>query len=117
MTGERVVGPGERLDRDDLRALFLFEDLDEAQLDWVAEHGDVVEYPAGSDVSVEGQPAECFSVLLDGELSMVRLVGGAEVETVRTAHRGVYSGAVQFYMGDRIAQTYPATVRAVTRSA
>jgi signal transduction histidine kinase len=114
VTGERVVGPGERLDRDDLRALFLFEDLDEAQLDWVAEHGDVVEYPAGSDVSVEGQPAECFSVLLDGELSMVRLVGGAEVETVRTAHRGVYSGAVQFYMGDRIAQTYPATVRAVT---
>src|SRR3712207_1849058 len=45
---------------------------------------------------------------------MVRLVGGAEVETVRTAHRGLYSGAVQFYMGDRISQTYPATVRAVT---
>jgi signal transduction histidine kinase len=109
-----VTAAGARLGRDDLRTLFLFENLDDEQLDWVAAHGDVVEFPAGADVSVEGQPAECFSVLLDGELSMVRLVGGAEVETVRTAHRGVYSGAVQFYLGDRIAQTYPATVRAVT---
>jgi signal transduction histidine kinase len=109
-----VTATGKRLGRDELRSLFLFEDLDDGQLDWVAEHGDVVGYPAGTDVSVEGQPADCFSVLLDGELSMVRLVGGAEVEVVRTAHRGVYSGAVQFYMGDRIAQTYPATVRAVT---
>ena len=88
--------PGARLGRDELRALFLFEDLDDDQLDWVAAHGDVVTYSAGDEVSVEGEPAECFHVLLDGELSMVRLVGGAEVETVRTAHRGVYSGAVQF---------------------
>ena len=28
--------------------------------------------------------------------------------------RGVYSGAVQFYLGDRLEQIYPATVRAVT---
>ena len=104
----------DRLGRDELRTLFLFEDLDDEQLDWVSAHGDVVEHPAGTEVSVEGRPADCFHVLLSGELSMVRLVGGSEVETVRTAHRGVYSGAVQFYMGDRIAQTYPATVRAVT---
>jgi signal transduction histidine kinase len=65
-------------------------------------------------VSVEGEPAECFFVLLDGTLSMVRTVGGTEVETVRTSDRGVYSGAVQFYFGDRLEQIYPATVRAVT---
>ena len=109
-----MSAPAARLGRDELRTLFLFEDLDDEKLDWLAAHGDVVAYPAGADVSVEGRPADCFSVLLSGELSMVRLVGGSEVETVRTAHRGVYSGAVQFYMGDRIAQTYPATVRAVT---
>jgi signal transduction histidine kinase len=45
---------------------------------------------------------------------MVRLVGGSEVETVRTDNRGVYSGAVQFYVGERLDQIYPATVRAVT---
>ena len=70
--------------------------------------------PAGADVSVEGEPAECFYVLLEGTLTHVRLVGGSEVETVRTSYRGVYSGAVQFYFGDRLEQRYPATVRAVT---
>ena len=103
-----------RLSPDELRELFLFADLTDAQLEWVSGNGDVVECPAGSDVSAEGEPAECFFVLLDGTLSMVRTVGGTEVETVRTSDRGVYSGAVQFYFGDRLEQIYPATVRAVT---
>jgi signal transduction histidine kinase len=103
-----------RLGPDELRELFLFTDLTDAQLEWVSGNADVVECPAGSDVSVEGEPAECFFVLLDGTLSMVRTVGGTEVETVRTSDRGVYSGAVQFYFGDRLEQVYPATVRAVT---
>jgi signal transduction histidine kinase len=102
------------LNPDELRQLFLFADLTDAQLEWVSGNGDVVECPAGSDVSAEGEPAECFFVLLDGTLSMVRTVGGTEVETVRTSDRGVYSGAVQFYFGDRLEQIYPATVRAVT---
>ncbi len=103
-----------RLGPAELRELFLFADLDEDQLRWVADHADVVDRPAGSEVSVQGEPARCFYVLLTGTMSMVRLVGGSEVETVRTSDRGVYSGAVQFYFGDRIPQTYPASVRAVT---
>ena len=103
-----------RLAPDELRELFLFEDLDDDQLAWLADNGDVVDCPAGEEVSVEGEPADCFFVLLEGTLSMVRLVGGSEVETVRTVHRGVYSGAIQFYFGDRLEQRYPATVRAVT---
>jgi signal transduction histidine kinase len=104
----------QRLTPDELRGLFLFENLDGDQLAWVAENGDVVDRPAGSEVSVEGEPAECFFVLLEGTLSMVRLVGGSEVETVRTSYRGAFSGAVQFYFGDRLEQRYPATVRAIT---
>jgi signal transduction histidine kinase len=99
---------------DELRQLFLFADLDDDKLAWVAEHGDVVAYPAGSVVSAEGAPAECFSVLLDGTMTMSRRVGGDEVETIRTASPGVYSGAVQFYFGDQISQNYAATVRAIT---
>jgi len=114
MTAPGQGTPARRLTPDELRALFLFEDLDEHQLAWVADNGDVVDRPAGTEVSVEGEPAECFFVLLEGTLSMVRLVGGSEVETVRTSDRGVYSGAVQFYFGDRLEQRYPATVRAVT---
>ena len=33
---------------------------------------------------------------------------------MRSSNRGVYSGAVQFYFGDRLEQRYPATVRAIT---
>jgi signal transduction histidine kinase len=108
-----VTAPA-RLTPGQLRELFLFADLDPAQLAWVAETGDVVAVPAGSDVSTEGEPAECLHVLLTGTLRMVRRVGRDEVETVRTDQRGVYSGAVQFYLGDQVAQVYPATVRAVT---
>jgi signal transduction histidine kinase len=109
-----VSTPGAHLAPAELRELFLFADLDQDQLEWVAGHGDVVGYPAGAEVTVEGEPAECFYVLLSGTMTMVRLVGGDEVETVRTDSRGVFSGAVQFYFGDQITQRYPATVRAVT---
>ncbi|TDV47823.1 ATP-binding protein [Actinophytocola oryzae] len=97
-----------------LRELFLFENLTDDQLGWVAENGDVVSYKAGETVSVEGEPAECFYVLLSGELVMVRLVRGDEVEITRSDSRGAYSGATQFYLGDQVDQVYAATIRAVT---
>ena len=50
----------------ELRELFLFADLTGEQLEWVAAHGDVVAFRAGAVVSAEGEPAECFHVLLDG---------------------------------------------------
>jgi signal transduction histidine kinase len=65
-------------------------------------------------VSAEGAPADCFSVLLEGTMTMSRRVGADEVETIRTSSPGVYSGAVQFYFGDQISQNYPGTVRAIT---
>jgi signal transduction histidine kinase len=109
-----VTGTPAHLAPEELRRLFLFADLDEDKLAWVAAAARVADYPAGTAVSVEGEPAECFSVLLSGTMTMHRRVGRDEVETVRTSSPGVYSGAVQFYFGDQITQTYPATVRAVT---
>jgi signal transduction histidine kinase len=109
-----MTAPEQRLTADELRGLFLFEHLDAEQLAWVAANGDVVEFQAGTEVCVEGEPAVCFYVLLSGEHTLSRLVGGSEIETVRTSYRGSYSGAVQFYFGDRLEQRYPTTVRAVT---
>jgi signal transduction histidine kinase len=103
-----------RLTRAELRELFLFADLSDHQLDWLSANGDVVAYREGESAAVEGEPAECFYVLLSGTMRMVRIVRGAEVETVRTDQRGVYSGAVQFYLGDQVDQRYPTTVQAVT---
>ena len=53
-------------------------------------------------------------MLLSGTASMSRRVGQDDVETVRTEQRGVYAGAMQSYMGDRVQQTYTASFRAVS---
>jgi signal transduction histidine kinase len=97
-----------------LRELFLFENLADDQLAWLASSGDVVAYKAGETVSAEGEPAKCFYVLLSGTMRMTRKVRGDEVETTRTDQRGVYSGATQFYQGDHADQVYAASVYAVT---
>jgi signal transduction histidine kinase len=103
-----------RLTPEELRTLFLFADLTEEQLAWVSERGDVISVPAGEDIVVEGEPADCFHVLLSGTIAMSRMVGGDNVETTRTDQRGVYFGAVQFYVGDETTLEYPASVRAIT---
>ena len=64
-----------RIPPDELRGLFLFEHLDDDQLRWVCEHSDVDDVPAGHELVSEGDPAECFYVLLEGALLMTRQVG------------------------------------------
>ncbi len=45
---------------------------------------------------------------------MSRLVHGDDVEVTRTEQRGVYAGAMQAYLGDRVPQVYSNSVRAIT---
>ncbi len=54
------------LTKDELRELFLFEALDEDQLGWLQQHGEVVTRSAGDWVCREGDPASCFFMLLEG---------------------------------------------------
>jgi signal transduction histidine kinase len=96
-----------------LRELFLFTSLNEVQLDWILQHSEVEYYAGGTKIISEGDPATCFYVLLSGALRMTRLVGGGEVETVRSDQRGVYCGATQFFYGQNL-QKYAASVYAVS---
>src|SRR6476469_7259982 len=92
-------------DPEELRRTFLFEKLTDEQLDWVCREGHVEQLPASS-----------FYVLLDGEVALSRLVGGDDVETNRTNQIGVYSGAWQAYLGDRVPQVDNNSMRAVVPS-
>jgi signal transduction histidine kinase len=112
-TTEQASG---KITRDELRELFLFEKLDDAQLDWLTEHGDVVAFPAGATVCQEGDPARCFWVLLSGEMAMLQTMRGDEVETTRTGQRGAYGGSMQAYIPGAD-QTYLHTLRATKDSA
>jgi signal transduction histidine kinase len=104
----------ERLGADELRTLFLFESLSPAQLNWLAENGTVRQVPAATDIYCEGDPATHFFTLLSGTVSLIRRVHGDDVEVTRTSQRGVYGGAMQAYLGDRVPQVYANSLRAIT---
>jgi signal transduction histidine kinase len=95
---------------DELRALFLFEKLTDAQLDWLCRRGRAELIPAGP-VYTEGDPATRFYVLLDGTVVLSRRVGADDVEVGRTSQRGAYAGAWQAYLGDRVPQLYNSSLR------
>jgi signal transduction histidine kinase len=100
---------------DELRTLFLFEKLTDAQLDWLCQRGRVEVFPAGP-VYTEGDPATAFYVLLDGTVALSRRVGSDDIEAGRTSQRGVYAGAWVAYLGDRVPQVYPSSMRATEPS-
>jgi signal transduction histidine kinase len=96
--------------RGELRTLFLFEKLTDAQLDWLCQRGRAEVIPAGP-VYAEGDPAAIFYVLLEGTVVLSRRVGADDIEVVRTSQRGVYAGAWQAYLGDRVPQVYNSSMR------
>jgi signal transduction histidine kinase len=99
-------------DPDELRTLFLFEKLDDEQLDRLCREGHVETIEPGV-VYAEGEPANCLYVLIEGTVAMSRKVGEDNVEVNRTSQRGVYGGAYQAYLGDRVPQVYQNSLRAV----
>ena len=107
----------ERVSPATLRTLFLFEDLKDEQLEWLAKHGHVESYDAGTEIATEGQPAEWFYILLSGAVTLTQLVRGDDVEITRSDQPGVYAGATQFYLGNQVSQVYTISVRTTADSA
>ncbi|BBX48255.1 ATP-binding protein [Mycobacterium cookii] len=95
-------------DADELRTLFLFEHLSDEQLAMLCADGHIENFEPGP-ICVEGEPATCFYVLIEGELAMSKLSGGQDIETNRTSHRGVYCGAWQAFTGEK-QQAYTTSV-------
>ncbi|OBH44690.1 ATP-binding protein [Mycobacterium mantenii] len=93
---------------DELRSLFLFEALTDEQLAVLCNRGHIENYQPGP-ICVEGEPATCFYVLIEGELMMSKLSGGQDIETNRTSQRGVYCGAWRAFTGGK-QKNYDASV-------
>ncbi|MEO5833517.1 MAG: ATP-binding protein [Nakamurella sp.] len=113
--GSAPGAAAERIDLDDLRSVFLFQALTDEQLGWLCARGHVARQPAGR-VYAEGEPATCFYVLLEGGVALSRRVGADDIEVIRTTARGVYSGAMQAYLEDRVAQVYTSSLTATVPS-
>ncbi|MER5726861.1 ATP-binding protein [Streptomyces sp. NPDC002138] len=94
----------------EIASLFLFEKLTPEQLGQLCREGRVERFEPGP-VYTEGDPATCFFVMIEGTVVLSRRVGGDDVEVSRTSQRGVYAGAMQAYLGDRVPQTYTNSMR------
>ncbi|MFH9863211.1 ATP-binding protein [Streptomyces sp. NPDC017202] len=94
----------------EISTLFLFEKLSPEQLGRLCAEGRVERFEAGP-VYTEGDPATCFYVMIEGTVVLYRRVGGDDVEVSRTSQRGVYAGAMQAYLGDRVPQVYNNSMR------
>ncbi|MER6048348.1 ATP-binding protein [Streptomyces sp. NPDC001793] len=94
----------------EIGSLFLFEKLAPDQLARLCREGRVEEFEPGP-VYGEGEAATCFYVLLEGTLVLSRRIGDYDVEVNRTSSRGVYAGAFQSYLGDRLRQVYNSSLR------
>ena len=99
----------------ELRGLFLFEKLTDAQLDWLCREGRVVVAEPGP-VYTEGEPAAHFYVLLSGTVVLYRRIGADDIETTRSSTPGVYAGGFYAYIGDRVPQVYNNSMRVTERS-
>ncbi|MFJ7070225.1 ATP-binding protein [Streptomyces sp. NPDC101115] len=97
-------------DPHEIGSLFLFEKLSPEQLGRLCAEGRMERFEPGP-VYTEGDPATCFYVMVEGTVVLYRRVGGDDVEVSRTSQRGVYAGAMQAYLGDRVPQTYVNTMR------
>ncbi|MFJ4468188.1 ATP-binding protein [Streptomyces sp. NPDC089424] len=94
----------------EIGSLFLFERLTPEQLGRLCAAGRVERYEAGP-VYTEGDPATCFYVMIEGTVVLSRRVGADDVEVTRTSQSGVYAGAMQAYLGDRVRQVYNNSMR------
>jgi signal transduction histidine kinase len=108
------VSPGPAGIKDELRGSFLFESLTDEQLDWMIQHGTVETYGPGATVYEQGSPAECFYVLLDGEIQLVKRLDGTDVVLTTADQPGAYAGATRAFIGTSGDQSYTSNLRAVT---
>jgi len=108
---DAVAGTDEpqRITRDELRTLFLFESLTDEQLDWLVREGHLIEVQEGR-VFAEGDEATCCYVLMSGGLRMCKMLQGEEVEINRTSQRGVYAGAFNAFFGADDRKGYTASM-------
>ncbi|MGW3286291.1 ATP-binding protein [Streptomyces sp. NPDC001002] len=89
----------------EIGTLFLFEKLNPEQLGRLCSEGRVELFEPGP-VYTQGDPATCFYVMVEGTVVLYSRVGGDDVEVSRTSQRGVYAGAMQAYLGDRVQHIY-----------
>src|SRR5947209_18864372 len=99
--------------KDELRATFLLESLTDEQLDWLIDRGTVETHDAGTVVYNQGEPAEFFYVLLEGEGELAKQMDGTDVVLTSSDLPGSYPGAMRAVVPVPHDQAYVSALRAL----
>jgi signal transduction histidine kinase len=102
--------------KSELRSTFLFESLTDEQLDWLVEHGTVENHAAGGTVYTQGDLADSFYVLLEGEIELVKRMDGTDVVLSTTSQPGSYAGVMRAFISVSGAQSWASSLRTVRDS-
>ncbi|HEX8919068.1 MAG TPA: ATP-binding protein, partial [Chloroflexota bacterium] len=100
---------------DELRQTFLFERLNDEQLEELAAAGTEVSAAENEILFREGEPADFLWMLLDGELELSRHIHGQKLKLMTTDRKGIYAGGFRAY-GEGLGAAYRATIRATKKS-
>lgn len=77
-----------------LRSYPVFEALSDEQLAWLVPRAEEVEVAEGTVLLREGDPPQHFWVLIEGELEIQKLIGGANRVVTNNSTPGVWAGSV-----------------------
>jgi CRP-like cAMP-binding protein len=69
-----------RMTPHELREVPIFASLADGDLRWLAARGTETQLDSGAVLFKEGDPADAFHVVLDGELRVTKMVEGRETE-------------------------------------
>ncbi|MGB3633820.1 MAG: ATP-binding protein [Rubrobacteraceae bacterium] len=94
---------------DCLSGVPLFASLDEEKLQWVSEQGEIVEFESGATIANQGDPADGFYMILEGETEWTQNVGGEEVYVVTLGEGDIFAELILV-----LDEPYPTTGHATT---
>src|SRR3954452_24629877 len=85
----------EMMDIGDLRGLELFAGLGDAQLEELVADGEEGFFEPGVELFTEGEPADFWWVLLEGEIDLLRHVGREDTVVARMDVAGRWAGGIR----------------------
>jgi signal transduction histidine kinase len=83
------------MDLAELRHIWLFDGLDDAQVQQIVDAADEVTFADGDVLFVQGEPAEHWWVLLEGRVALARRAGHAEEVVNQMERPGVWAGGFE----------------------
>ncbi|MBN2146146.1 MAG: SpoIIE family protein phosphatase [Anaerolineales bacterium] len=101
-------------DRVALSKLPLFASFQTAELDALATCMRPVVLPEGDDLFSEGDPGDCFYVILDGSLDIIKAIGTSEERILHTRRAGDFLGEMSMFNPDGL-RTASARARSLAR--